>query len=149
MGFSKSRNLRRLAQLSLAVVLAQHEAARDADAEHVEPALGEIEKVGIKQRAEEILRNDADADPGRVPRNEEYAKMRRPHGKQQHDAGKPERNAGRQDLIMGIGCSGRRRWVRRRTFGKQGPRGAGAVTEDGRFTHDFQGHFPEADAGAG
>src|SRR6266436_9364641 len=75
----------------LALALTQHDTARNADAEDVEPALREIEKVGIKQRADEILGDDADADPGRRPRKKKHPKMRDPHGQQQPNAEKPER----------------------------------------------------------
>src|SRR6266851_3551177 len=61
---------------TLAVALTQHDTARNADAEDVEPALREIEKVGIEQRADEVLCDDADADPGRRPGKKKHPKMR-------------------------------------------------------------------------
>src|SRR6266853_59469 len=102
----------------LALALTQHDTARNADAEDVEPALREIEKVGIKQRADEILRDDADADPGRRPGKKKHPNMRDPHGQQQRNAEKPEWNGRRQHLVVRIGCIGRRRRVGRRTLSK-------------------------------
>src|SRR6266852_8845311 len=93
------------------------------------PALREIEKVGVKQRANEILRNDADADPGRMPRKKKHAKMCDPHGKQQRNAEKAERNSSRQHLVVQIGRTGWRRWVGHRTLSKHHLGRAGAVAE--------------------
>src|SRR6266849_4265359 len=140
---------RRRYMINAALVLAQHGAARNADAEYVEPALREIEKVGVKQRANEILRNDADADPGRMPGKKKHPKMCAPHGEQQRNAKKPERNSGRQDLVVRIGCAPWRRWVGHRTLSKHRLGRAGAMTEKRSVTHDFHGHFPESDTGSG
>src|SRR6266404_5699449 len=131
----------------LALALTQPDTARNADAEDVEPALREIEKVGIKQRADKILRNDADADPGRRPGKKKHPKMRNPHGQQQPNAEKPERNSSRQRLVVRIGCIGRRRRVGRRTLRKHRLGRASAVTEKRGVTHDFHRHFPESETG--
>jgi hypothetical protein len=59
----------------------------------VESTLREIEKVRVKKRTDDILRNDAEADPGRMPRHEKHPKVRNPHCKQQHNTHKSERNS--------------------------------------------------------
>jgi hypothetical protein len=64
--------------------------------------------------ADEVLHHDAEANPGDGPGPQKHPQMRRPHDDQQRGPDKPERDGGRQDLVVGIGRAGRRRRVGRR-----------------------------------
>src|SRR5260221_14610725 len=135
--------------VELTCLLAQQDSAGDADAQYVEPALREIEKVGIKQRTDEILRDDAGADPGCMPGHDKHPKVRGPHCEQQHNTDKPERNSDCEDLVVRVGCRTGRTRVPPGILRKHGLGRAGAVTNKRRFTNNFQRHFPELNAGSG
>src|ERR1700730_967996 len=63
--------------------VAQHGATDDADAEHIEPALAEIEQMRIDQRGQKILHDDDGADPGHQSGAAKQQNMGGPH-RQQH-----------------------------------------------------------------
>src|SRR6202011_5464255 len=87
----------------LARAQAQERAAQDADAEHVEPALIEIEQMRIEQRRDDILRDHDQAAPGHEPlRAKEQRQVRDPHGVHDDDADEPELDCDRQRLLMRV-----------------------------------------------
>ena len=57
----------------------ERHAAGNADTQHIDPALLEIEQMRIDQRTENILRDDHQPDPGRQASAAEQQQMRDPH----------------------------------------------------------------------
>src|ERR1700754_1315221 len=60
----------------------QNHASRDADAEHIDPALREIDQMGVEQRTDDVLHHDHLANPGGEaglpPEQEEMHQPERP-----------------------------------------------------------------------
>src|ERR1700733_5556489 len=63
----------------------RYHTAGNADAEHVEPAVHEIEQVRAHQRRDDVLDHDDGTDPGGQTRYAKQKIVRNPH-RQQHDS---------------------------------------------------------------
>src|SRR5437870_4960904 len=64
----------------IAALAAQHHAAKHADAEHIDPAGGEIEHVREEHRRHDVLDDQAETDPGRKPAAAEQHELGDPQG---------------------------------------------------------------------
>ena len=89
----------------------EHHAAGDADADHVDPALHEIEQMGVEQRTNDILHHDDEADPRHQAGAAKQQEMGNPHRPQHERTDEAKLDGDREGLVMRIG--GRRRWLRR------------------------------------
>src|ERR1700733_2183145 len=121
----------------------QDHTANNADAEHIEPTVHEIEQVRAHQRRDSVLDHDDSTDPGGEAR---YAKQKivcNPH-RQQHDrADQAQLDRHRENLAVRIdgGYSGRPRLTDRRAAEFAGNR-TGAVANPGRRADEADG-FPQ------
>jgi len=82
--------------------IAQHGAADDADAEHIEPALAEIEQMRIDQRGQKILHDDDGADPGHQSGAAKQQNMGGPHRQQHRGAEDTELDRHGENLAVRI-----------------------------------------------
>ena len=73
-----------------------------ADAEHIAPTLGEIEQMGVEQRADDVLRHDDEPGPGGKPLAAEQQKMREPHREQHRGADQAELDRHGKGLIVRV-----------------------------------------------
>ena len=118
--------------------------AQNADADDVDPALGEIGDVRVEQRADDILRHDDQPEPRHRRRRAEQRQVREPH-RQQHA---PRRRRPVAPPPRGSGCADWPSPARRSRPAR--PRRAGTAfrssrcrDRDRRFGDELGGLAPE------
>src|SRR6202048_1639914 len=128
----------------LARAQAQERAAQDADAEHVERTLIEIEQMRMEQRRDDILRDHDQAAPAHDPlRAKEQRQVRDPHGVHDSDTEQPELHCDRQRLLMRVLRDDRRGAAGADDAAKLLLDRAGAVTEHRGGGDETQRFLPE------
>src|SRR3954451_19617355 len=81
---------------------AQHHAAEHTDAENVDPAWAEVEKLRVEQRAGDVLNDHAGSDPGCHSFPTKQEQMGDPHRPKQAGAHETKLERNRERLIVRI-----------------------------------------------
>src|SRR6516165_6884671 len=80
----------------------QHHTAGEADAEHIEPALTEVEQVRVEQRGHNVVGHDQEPEPRNQRAVAKQSEMGEPHRDEHNGADEAELDHHRQELAVRV-----------------------------------------------